>query len=58
MTPLMVRVIAGLEDARLLDHLTALENIEKGPGNGLSPGEIILKGVILGRLDLITAPEE
>lgn len=54
----MIRVLTGLEDARLLDHLTTLEQMESGPGAGLSGGEHRLRQAILDRLDLITTPEQ
>ena len=55
MTPLELRVCAGLEDERLLYHIATLERMQK-VGGGLSPGEFATLCLIYERLDDITYP--
>lgn len=54
MSPLMVRILAGLEDARLLEIIDQLLAIHNGGGNGLSDGERALYYAAWDRLDAIT----
>lgn len=50
MSPLMLRVLVGDEDARLLDHITLLESFAR-----LTTGEQRLLDTAWRRLDVITS---
>jgi len=55
LSPLQLRVRLGLEDGRLLEILEDLEGIGGSSARGLSPGELALEALVLGRLEVLTA---
>lgn len=52
MSPLMFRVVSGLEDHRLLEHVDILQRLP-----GRSTGEDQLLQAVWDRLDQITTPD-
>jgi hypothetical protein len=55
-SPLAIRVRAGLEDDRLLEHLEELERCEQISAGGLSDVEEALKRLLWSRLNDTTNP--
>lgn len=58
MNPLMLKIMMGQEDKRLLHHIDFLEACRTGQNGsaGISPNELAILQAAWDRLDLITTP--
>jgi len=58
MNPLLVRIITGLEDAKLFEHISFLEACQRGRNgsSGISSGELTILQAAYKRLDELTKP--
>ena len=58
MTPLQANILSGLEDTRLLEHISRLEGMKRGFGGSarISDGEKRTLQMCHDRLELITRP--